>query len=114
MTEERKLFDYRGDCWKGYKDVRLRLKQMKSGQGYSFIVSMDMAARMDRVVMINDGRIVNKQQSGGDMVYTVVRTWWDLFKKNGKKFVTVWPLQPTGCWFAWVCCWFWSPWKVLM
>lgn len=47
---------------------------MKSGQGYSFIVSMDMAARMDRVVMINDGRIVNKQQSGGDMVYTVVRT----------------------------------------
>ncbi|MEA2116424.1 MAG: hypothetical protein U9P36_13725 [Thermodesulfobacteriota bacterium] len=47
---------------------------MKSGQGYNFIVSMDVAARMDRVVMINDGRIVNKQQSGGDMVYTVVRT----------------------------------------
>ena len=47
---------------------------MKSGQGYCFIVSMDTAERMDRVVMINDGRIVSKQQSGGDMVYTVERT----------------------------------------
>ena len=47
---------------------------MKTGQGYSFIVSMDMAERMDRVVMINDGRIVSKQPSGGDMVYTVERT----------------------------------------
>jgi hypothetical protein len=47
---------------------------MKSGQGYSFIVSMDMADRMDRVVMINDGRIANKQQNEGEMVYTVVRT----------------------------------------
>jgi hypothetical protein len=47
---------------------------MKTGQGYSFIVSMDMAERMDRVVIINDGRIVIKQQSGGDMVYTVERT----------------------------------------
>ncbi len=47
---------------------------MKSGQEYNFIVSMDIADRMDRVVMINDGRIVTKQQSGGDMVYTVERT----------------------------------------
>ena len=47
---------------------------MKTGQDYSFIVSMDTAHRMDRVVMINDGRIVRKQQSGGDMVYTVERT----------------------------------------
>jgi hypothetical protein len=46
---------------------------MKSGKGYSFIVSMKMADRMDRVVMMNDGRIVSKQQRGGDMVYTVER-----------------------------------------
>ena len=50
------------------------MKQMKSGQGYSFIVSMDTADRMDRVVMINDGRIVSKQQRDGNMVYTVERT----------------------------------------
>jgi len=47
---------------------------MKAGQRFSFTVSMDIAGRMDRVVMINDGRIVSKQQDNGDMVYTVERT----------------------------------------
>ena len=50
------------------------MKQMKKGQEYSFIISRDIADRMDRVVMINDGRIVDKQPSGGDVIYTVERT----------------------------------------
>ena len=35
---------------------------------------MDIAGRMDRVVMINDGRIVSKKQQDLDMAYTVERT----------------------------------------
>jgi hypothetical protein len=47
---------------------------MKADQQFSFIVSMDIAGRMDRVVMINDGCIVSKQQDNGDVIYTVERT----------------------------------------
>jgi hypothetical protein len=47
---------------------------MQPGQQFSFIVSPDTATRMDRVVLINDGRVVDKQQSNGDMLYTVERT----------------------------------------
>ena len=67
--------DYRNDCWKGYKDVRLRLKQMAAGKQFSFVVSAKTAERMDRVVMINDGKVVTKQRHDkGDVVYTVEKS----------------------------------------
>ena len=47
---------------------------METGQLFSFIVSMDIAGRIERVVMLNDGRVVSKKQRNGDMVYTVERT----------------------------------------
>ena len=47
---------------------------MRTGEQFSFIVSMDIVGRMDRVILINDGRIVNKKTEAGDMVYTVERT----------------------------------------
>ncbi|XOF33334.1 MAG: hypothetical protein ACL93V_15220 [Candidatus Electrothrix sp. YB6] len=48
---------------------------MRSGQQFSFLVSPDTAKRMDRVVQINDGRVLQKQRQGNDVVlYTVERT----------------------------------------
>jgi hypothetical protein len=47
---------------------------MDSGQQFSFIVALDIAVRMDRVVLINDGQVLNKTLQAGDMVYTVEKT----------------------------------------
>jgi len=47
---------------------------MLSGQQFSFIIARDIAERMERVVMINDGRILNTTMQSGDMVYTVEKT----------------------------------------
>jgi hypothetical protein len=37
-------------------------------------VSMDIGERMERVIMINDGRVVHKTRQDGDVIYTVERT----------------------------------------
>jgi hypothetical protein len=58
----------------GYKDVRLRLKQMASGEQFSFVVEKKIGLRMDRVIAINDGRAVSVEEQGEDLVYTVERT----------------------------------------
>ncbi len=47
---------------------------MQPGQRFSFLVSPDVAGRMDRVVMINDGRVVSKQEQAGDILFTVEKT----------------------------------------
>ncbi len=47
---------------------------MASGEEFSFIVDNDIAGRMDRVIMINDGRIVAKKRGDKGTLYTVVRT----------------------------------------
>lgn len=47
---------------------------MHPGQWFSFLVSPDIAARMDRVVMINDGRTVQKEEQAGAILFTVEKT----------------------------------------
>ncbi len=47
---------------------------MENGQRFSFIMSMDIAERMERVIMINDGRVVGKKRQDEDVIYTVERT----------------------------------------
>jgi hypothetical protein len=47
---------------------------MQPGERFSFLVAPDVAGRMDRVVLINDGRIVEKARQNGDVVMTVEKT----------------------------------------
>lgn len=47
---------------------------MKAGHGFSFIVDQKIAGRMERVVMINDGRVLTKKNSPEGIVYAVERT----------------------------------------
>jgi hypothetical protein len=47
---------------------------MNAGEKFSFLISADIAGRMDRVVVFNDGRVVAKQPCGDDVVYTVEKT----------------------------------------
>ncbi len=47
---------------------------MAGGDTFSFIVDNDIAGRMDRVIMLNDGRILAKEQGEEGTTYTVVRT----------------------------------------
>ena len=47
---------------------------MASGDRFSFIVDTDIAGRMDRVIMLNDGRILAKEHGEEGTTYTVVRT----------------------------------------
>lgn len=39
-----------------------------------FIVDPDTAGRMDRVIVLNDGRIAEKKVESGGVSYTVVKT----------------------------------------
>jgi len=47
---------------------------MKTGQRFSFIIDQAIAGRMDRVVMINDGRVIKKEAGSEGIVYEVERT----------------------------------------
>jgi hypothetical protein len=47
---------------------------MRPGERFSFLVAPDVAGRMDRVVLINDGRIVKKEQQDGDVLFTVEKS----------------------------------------
>jgi hypothetical protein len=47
---------------------------MTNGDRFNFIVAEDIADRIERVIMINDGRVVRKAQADGDVMYTVERT----------------------------------------
>jgi hypothetical protein len=47
---------------------------MKTGERFSFIVEQKIAERMDRVVMINDGRVKTKEAGTEGVVYEVERT----------------------------------------
>lgn len=47
---------------------------MEIGQKLRFLVSADIAGRMDRVVVFNDGRVIEKTAQGEDVLYTVEKT----------------------------------------
>ncbi len=47
---------------------------MHRGDILRFIVDPDTAGRMDRVVVLSDGRIVEKKSESGGVSYTVVKT----------------------------------------
>jgi len=47
---------------------------MTNGARFNFIVAGDIADRIERVILINDGRVVRKEKRNGDLVYTVERT----------------------------------------
>ncbi len=47
---------------------------MRPGQRFRFIVDDSIAGRMDRVVLINDGRIISKNKADKATVYEVEKT----------------------------------------
>ncbi|MGB5684996.1 MAG: hypothetical protein WBM35_04235 [Candidatus Electrothrix sp.] len=47
---------------------------MASGEQFSFLVEKKIAQRIDRVIAVNDGRVVSAEEQGEDLVYTVERT----------------------------------------
>ena len=47
---------------------------MTTGERFSFIVDQNIAGRMDRVVLINDGRVISKVSGGEGVAYEVERT----------------------------------------
>ena len=47
---------------------------MAAGQRFLFIVDQKIAGRMDRVIMINDGRVIKKEVGAEGTVYEVERT----------------------------------------
>jgi len=47
---------------------------MRPGERFAFVVDADVAGRMDRVVLINDGAIVRKQAGDDGVLYEVERT----------------------------------------
>jgi len=47
---------------------------MKTGQRFSFIIEQKIADRMDRVVVINDGRVITKEAGSEGVVFEVERT----------------------------------------
>jgi hypothetical protein len=62
-----KIFDYRGDCWKGYQDVGLCLRILPPGKSFSFIIEKDKAERMKQVIYHNKGQI-NSEEIIGDSI----------------------------------------------
>jgi len=47
---------------------------METGQRFSFIIDQDIADRIERVIMINDGRVRTKEAGSEGVVYEVERT----------------------------------------
>ena len=47
---------------------------MASGEQFSFFIEKKIAERMNRVIAINDGRVVTVEEQGEDLIYTVERT----------------------------------------
>ena len=47
---------------------------MRPGQRFTFVVDSDTSERMERVILINDGRVVSRRSQGRDMIYTVEKT----------------------------------------
>ena len=62
-----KIFDYRGDCWKGYQDVSLCLRILPPGKSFSFIIEKDKAERMKKVIGHNEGQINSQEIIGNDI-----------------------------------------------
>ena len=70
---EKNEIDYRGDCWRGFKDVRARLGNMARGHEFQFICAADMAGKMDRVISINGGVVRSKEQRPDGTVIQVMK-----------------------------------------
>ncbi len=47
---------------------------MKPGARFSFIVDPDVAGRMDRVVLMCDGRVIGKESDAEGVVFEVEKT----------------------------------------
>ena len=47
---------------------------MHPGEAFRFILDEDTAGRMDRVVMINDGRVEKKEKGADGVTYLVSKT----------------------------------------
>ena len=73
MSEE-SLIDYRGDCWKGFKDVRARLRKMAPSHSFTFICDQKVADKIERVVTYADGVITSQEQHNGEYVISVMKS----------------------------------------
>ncbi len=58
----------------GYKDVRLRLGRMKPGERFFFVVDASIGGRMDRVIIINGGKIIDKKTVSQETFYEITKT----------------------------------------
>jgi len=53
--------------------VRARLGRMVRGSEFQFVCSLNMAAKMDRIIAINGGVLRAKEQHGDSAVLTVMK-----------------------------------------
>ena len=47
---------------------------MRPGQRFRFVIDPPIAGRMDRVVIVNDGRVLEKTAGEGGVLYLVEKT----------------------------------------
>ena len=62
-----KIFDYRGDCWKGYQDVGLCLRILPPGKSFSFIIEKEKVERIKQVIDHHQGQINSEKIFGNDI-----------------------------------------------
>ncbi len=73
MNLSKNVSDYRGDCCKAIKDVRLRLKMAPNGKTLSFYCDHSQLARILRVIVYNDGKIIEQISKPDGILLKVVK-----------------------------------------
>ena len=68
------LTDYRGDCWKAYQDVALRLRIMRPGESFEFIVEKEKHEKIHKVIFFNDGEVLSETLIDEDVRLKVRKT----------------------------------------
>ena len=67
MNKEKKIIDYRGDCWKAYQDVGLCLRILPPGESFEFILERDKLEKIKKIVARNGGEVVTETAMENDV-----------------------------------------------
>ena len=76
MTREKKIIDYRGDCWKAYQDVGLCLRILPPGESFEFILDRDKLEQIKKIVARNGGGDIKEKKQEGESLLVVEKENW--------------------------------------